>query len=142
MKLNELFNYSLDSMEINFTEAEYVADAMDLEYLIHSLTVDMDDTVVKVENAGVLKLNFDPTDFMGKLVDKLQAVPQSLDGIKLSKPLGDFKCEQGVSKSINLSTPYEISVEYTLEDGTKANTEITFNNSVFVPSREFVQKTK
>jgi hypothetical protein len=142
MKLNELFNQSSDSMEINFTEAEYIADSMDLEYVIHDLTVDMDDTVVKVENAGILKLNFDPTEFMGKLVDKLQAVPQSLDGMKLNKPLGDFTCEQGVSKPINVSTPYEISVEYTLEDGTKANTEITFNSSVFVPSREFAQKTK
>ena len=142
MRLDELFNHKSDSMELNFTEAEYVADSMDLEYVINDLTVDMDDTVIKVDNAGTLKLNFDPKDFMGKLVEQIQAVPQSLTGMKLSKPLGDFTVQQGTSKPMKLQTPYVVEVEYTLEDGSTANTEITFNDSVFVPSNEFVQKTK
>jgi hypothetical protein len=140
MKINEIFDYSHEAININLSDAEYVPDATKLEYDIKDLTIETDEGTVTISDAGVIKLNFDHEEFLEQVEPKIEQKPKSFSGLYLINPLSDFSCES-CSGPTNLNVPYSIGVDYISADGTEANTVVTFNNSTFIPSNEFVKKT-
>ena len=137
MLLTELYNHLDNPVEFNFGAANYTNNSDQLTYRVTNLPVETSVGGVVIKDAGTVMLGVDPKEFAGKVAEASDDGVQSIDKVKLTHPLQNFKCEESqCSKVFDMRTQYTLSVAYTNNNGEQQVTRVTFNDSAFEPSEE------
>lgn len=137
MLLTELFDDRNNTVEMSFDAANYSNNSDQLTYRITNLPVNGQ----TVSDAGTVILDVDPEDFVRKVVEASSEGVQSIDNVKLSRPLQNFNCNSCSAESFDMDGDYTLSVAYTTNNGSQEVTQVTFDESTFRPSEEFARLT-
>lgn len=143
MLLKELFNNNIkrNIVEFNFSSADYENNSDRLTYHVTNLPVRSDVGNIIVKDAGTVILNVTAEELAEKLKSVSNGRARSADGIDFGEGSSDFRVEGSTTVSeFEMRKPYTLLVDYTLDDGSSDTVELTFDESVFKPSDEFLNQ--